>query len=221
MSRYKIDGQKIQVLYPAANKTYQPADQEVKEKIKEQYTEGKEYFLFSGAVHPRNNLMNLLKAFSFFKKRQKSNMQLVIVSPVILPDDVFMKSLRLYKYRREVKVLTGLPEDELQKLFAAAYAYVRPAIVENNFTAILNAMQCGVPAICGNSKVAMETCGDAALYSNPDNFEDIAEKMMLLFKDENKRNGLIQKGLLQSAKYNSGEMMAQLWKIIFATIQPL
>ena len=46
-----------------------------------------------------------------------------------------------------------------------------------------------------------EYCGEAALYVDPNNFNDIAEKMMLVFKDEQKRKELIQNGKAEIEKF--------------------
>ena len=68
---------KLHVINPGIDEIFKPLDWEEKEIIREKYAEGKAYFLFSGDINRRSNLINLLKAFSFFKKRQKSNMMLL------------------------------------------------------------------------------------------------------------------------------------------------
>ncbi len=219
--QYKVDEKKIAVLYPGVNRNYQPANTEEKEVVKEKYTEGKEYFLFSGAIHPRSNLINLLKAFSLFKKRQKSNMQLIIASDTVSEDKAFVGSLQLYKFRTEIKLLENLDQDLLQKITASAYACINTSPLHTDIASLLNAMQCEVPVIAGNLYAAIEQFGEAALYANESVPEDIAEKLMLLYKDENKRNDLIKKGVQQSAKFNPDATAIQLWQNILATIQPL
>ena len=68
---YKINPDKINVVYSAAKEIFKPVRSDDRETTKNKYTGGKEYFLYVGAVHPRKNLVSLLKAFSVFKKRQK------------------------------------------------------------------------------------------------------------------------------------------------------
>jgi len=68
LANYKTAPGKIDVVYSAAREIFRPVSPEVKEKTKEKYTDGKEYFIYAGAIHPRKNLFNLLKAFSVFKK---------------------------------------------------------------------------------------------------------------------------------------------------------
>ncbi len=63
-----------------------------------------------------------------------------------------------------------------------------------------------------------EVAGDAALLINPSEYTDIAEKMMLLYKDESLRNSLVEKGKKIAAQ-NTLEIAADLlWKAILNTI---
>ena len=217
--RYDVVENKITVIPATSGKKYQPITREAKELVKEKYTEGKEYFLFSGRIHPGSNLVNLLKAFSLFKKRQKSNMLLIIASQDILQDAPFVESLKLYKYRHEVKLIPGLNNDILKEITATAYACINMAPLHNDIAGLFNAMQCGVPVIAGNLHIAMELLEDAALFANGDVPEHIAERLMLLYKDETKRNELVKKAMLQSSKYHLNQTADALWEIIPATMQ--
>jgi glycosyltransferase involved in cell wall biosynthesis len=211
---YKINAGKVGIVYQGINKIFTPADWQQKEIIKGEYTSGKEYFLYTGEINSNKNLVNLLKAFSFFKKRQKSNMQLVLATTTIFTDAAFTKNLAAYKYRDEIKLLDKLPPETLAAITAAAYALVYPVFYDGFCTPALEAMQAGVPVITSNKAAMPEICGPAALYINPDDFNDIADKMMLLFKDENKRNELIVSGQQQAAKYNWPATTELLWQAI-------
>jgi len=214
IQKFSFEADKIQSLQLPISGLFQRVDWEEKESIKEQYADGKEYFLFSGAIHSRYNLVNLLKAFSFFKKRQKSNMQLIIASPMVPANDPFIENLKTYKYRKEVSVLMDLPDQGMAKITAAAYAFVYPCLYDGPAVFSLQAMQCGVPVIAGISGAFSEIAGDAALYVDPENFEDIAQKMMLVFKDENHRSELIKEGKLIMQKLNEKMAEGQLWNTI-------
>ena len=211
---YKTQAEKVEVIYTAANEKFLPVDWEEKEKTKEKYTDGKEYFLFTGDIDTENNLVNILKAFSFFKKRQKSNMQLIIASKKITKNNAFTKSLKTYKYRNEVKIVTSFKKEELVTITAAAYAFVYAVKQAGFYTPVLEAMQSGVPVIASNAVVMTEICGAAALFADPAIFENIADKMMLLFKDENKRNELISLGKKQAAQFTMASTNKLFWQNI-------
>ena len=212
--QFKITEEKVQVIYNGINNNFLATDQPEKESTKEKYADGKEYFLFSGELNNDNNLVNLLKAFSFFKKRQKSNMQLLIAAINYFPANLFEKSLQTYKYRNDVKLLPNLNKDELVKITAAAYVFVYATFKTAPYLSVLQAMQCGIPVIVSNTLLMNEICEDAALFTNPAVFENIADKMMLVFKDETLRNDLIAKGKLQAARFNFSAAGDLFWQSI-------
>jgi glycosyltransferase involved in cell wall biosynthesis len=211
VTHYKIVDDKITVAYYGTNENFKPAFWQQNDVVKQTYTEGLEYFLYSGPIHPQQNLIALLKAFSFFKKRQKSNMQLIIASTAAVTDKDLVKSLGSFKYRNEAKIFDQLPEEIMAKITAAAYALVYPSAHQVFAWSVAEAMQSDVPVIAGNTAIAKEICGDAAVYVNPDDFNDIAEKMMLLFKDENKRFELIAKGRQRAGLYQWDKTATIIW----------
>lgn len=219
IQRYSVADKKITVLYPAADEKYQPINWEQREQVKTTYAAGKEYFLFSGIIHAQTNLVNLLKAFSLFKKWQKSNMQLIIAITTTTDATTFIKSLQTYKHKADVLLLKDATEDELCSITAAAYAFVTPALFNDNTSILLNALQCGVPVIAGNTLSNTEIFGEAVLYADCNDVKELADKMMLLFKDEDMRRAFINKGLQQVKQYNGDSSANLLWKNILTTIQ--
>jgi glycosyltransferase involved in cell wall biosynthesis len=219
IKKYKINDKKIDAVYNGINEMYKPIDWKEKELIKEKYSENKEFFLYSGAVEKINNVMALVKAFSFFKKRQKSNMQLLIASNSSLQFQYLAESLKTYKYRTDVKMLENLPVKELAKITATAYSFITPALFENSGDSLLQAMKCNVPVIASNISIFNEIAADAALYADQNNFENIADKIMLIFKDEKKRDELIEKGKRQVQLFNWDKTANLLWKAIQETVQ--
>jgi len=218
INKYKTGADKIDVIHGALDEIFKPISFEEKEKIKESYAEGKEYFLFTGNIDLRSNLINLLKAFSFFKKRQKSNMMLLIAGKEDESYEQFSNDLKTFKFRNEVKLLGYPPKEELAKITAAAYAFVYPTSYEDFATGPLQAMQCGVSVVTGNAGSLPELCGEAALYCDPADFKDIADKMMLVFKDENKAKELVNLGKIQAQRYNWDKTAGLVWQTILKAV---
>ncbi len=199
IDQYKLSTDDVDVITPGIDVIFKPLGLDEKEINKERYAVGKEYFLFSGNSNLHSNIINLLKAFSIFKQRQKSNMLLLIAGN---PDESFTKDLNTFKYKNEVIVLADLSKEELAKITASAYALVYPVLYSDLALPPLQAMQCGVPVIAAYTGALRSICGNAALYVNPDDFKDIAENMMLVFKDEDKAKELVKAGKAISAKYH-------------------
>jgi len=205
------------VISGAARSGFVPLSWEEKEQVKEAYTEGYEYFLCVGGINPRKNMMHILKAFSLFKKWHKSNMKLVFAGRLAWQYQEFVEKLKTFKYRNDV-VLTGYVEETiLQKLTGAAYASLYVTHFEGFGLPIVEAMQSGVPVVVGNNSSMPEVGGEAVLYADASDPENIASQMQALYRNEKMREKLIQKGLEQAALY-SWEQAAQLfWKEILAT----
>ena len=146
-------------------------------------------------------------------------MQLVIAGKAVKGFTQFGNDLKTFKFRNEVKWLEDLPAEELAEVMAAAYAVVYPVFVGNQHLVAMEALQCTVPVIVSAAVRLPELVTEAVLYADPNDFMDIADKMMLLFKDEDHRNQLIRngKGVLQ--KINPEKSADMLWQCITASIK--
>jgi|SRR6185437_7737926 len=214
IERFKIEEQKIEIIYPEIKKISETIPQEEREVIKEKYAEGNEYFIYYGIISAEQNLLNLLKAFSFFKKRQRSKMQLLITGKRGEKYDEFVGSLQSYRFKNDVKLIEGISPNETEKVLASAYAMLYVPFYEAGGIEVIEAMKMEAPLIVSEIGILKEYCGDAALYVDPNNFNDIAEKMMRLFKDELKRKDLIEKGRLQVKLFVNINPITELFEII-------
>jgi glycosyltransferase involved in cell wall biosynthesis len=219
VKHYKTKPEKIDVVYNGVKDIFRPVSFDVKNVVKEKFTEGNEYFIYVGAIQPRKNLVNLLKAFSIFKKRLQSNMKLLIAGRLAWKNEEFLQLIKTYKYRSDV-VLTGyLTEKELANVLGSAYALVYPSFFEGFGVPVVEAMKCEVPVLTSEKTSMEEAAGDAALYFNPNDHQDIADKMMLIYKDENLRKQLIKKSKTNAAKYDWEKSAELFWESILKTLR--
>ena len=214
IERFAADNAKIEVVYGAGSNLYKPLLTDNKNEIKNKYTDGKEYFIYAGSIAADKNLMMLLKAFSVFKKRQQTNMKLVLTGKVAATYESFKKDLQSYKYRNDVLLLENLPTNELVNIMGAAYGFIHASLVETFVVSVIEAMQCDVPVIAAATNSLQEIVKDAAIFVNGASHTAIAEQMMLLYKDERLRNDLIIKGRKVAANYNWDTTASLLWKNI-------
>jgi glycosyltransferase involved in cell wall biosynthesis len=219
LSNYPVEENKIDVVYSAAKTIFRPLTDEEREVVKNDYTGGKEYFVYTGSIHPRKNLVNLLKAFSIFKKRQQSNFKLVLAGRLAWKYGSFVESLKTYKYRDDV-VMTGyLKESELARLTGAAYAMVYPSLLEGFGVPVLEAMQCCIPVVTSLGTSMEEITNGAALLADPHDHEAIANRMMQVYKDETLRKDLIAKGKQVAQQYSWDKTAELLWQSFMKAIK--
>lgn len=170
-----------------------PLEWEEKEQIKARYASGREYFLFAGDIHPRHQLLTLLKAFSVFKKWQRSEMKLIIAGKTGRWTAKLEKMLATYKYREDVSLIRNPETATLRQLIAAAYAFVFPTGKEVFSVNILNAMQAKVPVISSRSALITARAGDHILHITGDTEEELAKCLLTIYKDESLRSALVNK----------------------------
>jgi glycosyltransferase involved in cell wall biosynthesis len=79
--------------------------------------------------------------------------------------------------------LGHVPDAHLPGLYAGASAFVLPSWHEGFGLTCLEAMACGTPVVAADAGALPETCGDAALYADPNDPEDIARQVLRAIGD--------------------------------------
>ena len=168
----------------------QPVSLEKREEVKEIFASGNEYFVYSGLVEKSAELITTLKAFSAFKKRQLSSMQLIFTGEPGATFNGLMTILESFKFKDDVKIFAGLSSEENEEILSSAYAGIIPFVYTSSLQLFYFLAQAGVPVIApsvgtfSNEKVA---------FFEPANFQDLALKMLNIFKDENLRRSIIER----------------------------
>ena len=146
----------------------------------------KKYILHLGGMHLNKNVPRLLEAFS--KIKQETSLYLV-------GNTIGLKEInKAYSTIENIKIIGFLDDKELKELIKGASIFIYPSLYEGFGLPILEAMALGVPVITSNRTSMPEVAGDAALYVNPENVEEIAEAISRLLQDDALRASLIEKG---------------------------
>ena len=213
---YGIDPGKIDVVYDGANEAYQPVAADVVAATRQEYSSGAPYFLFIGALHPRKNLVNLFKAFDTFRKRQQSDVKLLIVGEKKWWTDDMRSTWEGMKFKDEVVFAGRLAPEALKNVIASALAMVYISYFEGFGIPILEALYCDVPVLTSNVTSMPEVAGDAGILVDPFSIEDIASGMSKLASDEALRKQLIENGRIQREKFSWDKTAERLWECILA-----
>ncbi len=76
---YGVPLEQMDVVYNGVNPGFVPLREEEIVAARQQYSGGSPYFLFVGALHPRKNIANMLRAFDGFKNTHPGPEKLLIV----------------------------------------------------------------------------------------------------------------------------------------------
>lgn len=210
MRVYGKPGQSIYVVYPGIKPVYdlQPHIYPMNE-LKNKYGIADRYILFVGTLQPRKNISKLIEAYSILlhkavkqDKNRIKDTQLVIAGKKGWLYEDILAAPRKYGVEDNVNFLDYVTDEHLPLLYKHALCFVLPSLYEGFGLPILEAMNNDCPVIAGNISSMPEAGGDAALYVDPGNATDIAQKIEKLISDEKLRRDLIEKGRKQVKKFS-------------------
>lgn len=189
--------ERIEMRKPVAREWIVPIDEDARDIVRYQFTQGDAYFLYRGPIHPAASLINLLKGFSIFKKKMGSNMRLAMYGPKGRYSTDFLATIETYKYRDDVIFIGPLTETEEIALISSAYALVHPCRWERFGIPVVDAMKAGVAVLCVQDSAMSECCGMAGMYFNEKDPADIGDKLCRIYKEEQMRDQMIGTGLMR------------------------
>jgi len=211
---YKIHPDKISVVYNGITNAYQPLDEQRKEEVRMQYTQGRPYLLYLGAIHPRKNVLTLVKAFEQFKSWANNDFQIIIAGRKAWHTEDVYQVIEKSKYKNDIHLPGYVSTDHATSLVAAATAMIYPSLYEGFGLPLVEAMACGVPVICSNVSSLPEVAGDAALLFDPMAVEQLSQHMLTITTDENLRNDLIRKGFERSKFFSWDKAAKEIYTIL-------
>lgn len=208
---YRINSDKIDVVYNGVNTLYTPTSQEEKTKTKADYANGRDYFLFIGSLHPRKNICGLLRAFDAFRTLVDSDMKLLIVGESMFKTNDIEMAYEGMRHKNDVVFTGRLDNEQLHQVLGAAMALTFVPFFEGFGIPVIEAMNSGVPVICSNTTSLPEVGGNAVLYVDPFSMSQIKDAMVKLYQEKELRESLIQKGFVQKDKFSWDKTADLLW----------
>lgn len=215
---YNIEADKIDVAYNGVNENYFPISNDEKEKVRNEYTDGKQYFIFVGTLHPRKNLVGLFHAFDIYKRQTKSESKLVIVGNKQYWTNEIKNTYLAMNYKSEVIFLGHLSPKILNRLVSSAVAMMYVSYFEGFGIPIIEAFKAETAVITSNVTSMPEVAGDAALLIDPFNAQEIANAMEKVESNLFFRTELIERGKKRVELFSWDYTTESIWNSIKRTI---
>jgi glycosyltransferase involved in cell wall biosynthesis len=168
----KIPEKKIIVIHEGVGDEFKPLSEFDVAEFRQRMGLPEEFVLAIGGVGERRNLKRVKQATKKYK--------------LVVPGETMPR----------------VSTDDLPLLYNAAKVLLYPSFYEGFGLPILEAMACGVPVITSGVSSMPEIGGVAAEYVNPESVIDIENKLDLVWKDDEKRQKMIKKGLEQTKKFS-------------------
>ena len=178
--------------------------------------EGNEMVLSVGAIQVRKNTLNALQAVSLLPPRYK----LVLAGGNGHGSEEIHEFIRSRGLESRVVRLGYVPAERVPTLYEAASVFLFPSFAEGFGFPLLEAMAHGIPAVASNTTCLPEVGGDAALYADPRDPDDIAQQVRRAAEDLSLRDTLVQRGLARVREFNwrrSAEQTCAVYEEVLAT----
>ena len=191
---YDLNPDKVSVGYNACPKGFMPLKDNEKQNIRNLISNGKPYFIYVGSLHPRKNVVTLIKAFDQFKKQYNSDEKLVLIGRMAWKNDELKNISNSISCKNDIIFMGQVSHDDLPKYVASSIALTYVSLFEGFGIPILEAMSCDTPVITSDKSSMPEVGGDAAYYVNPNKTESIVKAMHNVSTDDHLRQEMIKKG---------------------------
>ncbi len=165
--------------------------------------ERQDFLLAVSDIYVQKNLRNLLYALAKLRA-DHPDIKLKIAGRLI--DKGYYDSLRKIVKRQgmheQVEFLGQVSPDELAGLYRRCAVFVFPSTIETFGNPLVEAMASGAPIASSNSAAMPEVVGDAALFFDPQDIDDMAAVLDRLLKDAELRRELAARALANSANFS-------------------
>lgn len=183
-------------------------------KVLQKFNIKQPFLFYVGNAHPHKNVEGLIAAFLQLKLKFDS-LKLVLSGH----DHYFWQRVKK-DYQHKDIIYTGyITDEQLVALYKGAKVFVMPSFEEGFGIPILEAMALSCPVVSSNAGALKEVGADAALYFDPNNQEDMVEKISLLCHPEgsdgsnNLREQLIEKGKKRYKEFSWEKLAKQTLKV--------
>jgi glycosyltransferase involved in cell wall biosynthesis len=163
------------------------------------------FLLHVGTLQPRKNLRRLLAACDRLRQARGVPVQLVLVGQRGWLDAPVIEALD--ERSAFARYLGLVPDRALRALLAEARLLVCPALYEGFGLPALEAMAGGVPVAASNTGALPEVLGEAAVYFDPVDEEDIAAAIERVWHDPSLRADLAQRGRVRARQFSWDAMV--------------
>ena len=182
ITKLQIPEEKMVMIYNGYNQWFRPVEDT--ELIYQQYIKEPGYFFFLGNTDPKKNTERTLIAYSKYLKLSDVKRKLLMADL----DKGYLEEIinrnDIGNIRDHIVIPGYIKNADLPYIYNNAFAFLYTSLRESFGIPLLEAMACGTPVITSNTSSMPEIGGPEVIMVNPQNVQEITEKMLLLEKDE-------------------------------------
>lgn len=186
--------------------------------MRAKYGLDRDFILCVGIYKLRKNHAVLLRALQHLRQKG-GNAQLVIAGPMAEGESMLRRLAAELGIAEHVVFAGFVNEPDLHALYSAARVCVCPSLYEGFGFTVLEAMACGAPVVCSSATSLPEVAGQAALYFDPQNPEEMANQLLRVLSDEILRTSLIERGTQNLQRFNWADTARQTLAVYYNALE--
>ena len=213
----EVEPEKVQVAHNGPREVFQPLSSEKQQSIRARFSNGKPYFLYIGAIHPRKNVHRLIRAFDRFKEQTGAPHQLLLAGRWAWQTGEVRTAYEGSRHQSSIRFLGYLEDKQLAEVLGAAFAMTYVSLWEGFGLPVLEALYAEVPVIYADATSLPEVAGPAGLKVDPLSEEAIALAMRQLVEKKDLASKLVEIGRRQRVLFSwedTAEVVYQILQIL-------
>lgn len=215
VERFHLPPEKLIVAYPGVTEGFRPPAPGAAASLREQFGIEPPYILAAPRLAGYGNLLNLAKAYASLVKGNRISM------PLVIPGEVWdaeyigkaQKLLRAEGCSERVKFLGYVPHEAMPLLLGHSACFVFPSLLEACGMVLIEALACGAPILCCRRRPMSDICGDAAVYFDGENPDDIAGKLLDTLSEPALREELSTRAVARAARFSWQEGVEKVYRV--------
>jgi len=125
----------------------------------------------------------------------------------------YEKLLVKFKNNKNIFRLGYVPDEDVSDVMNLASVYCQPSYYEGFGLSVIHAFACGTPVVITKTNALVEIAGGASLIADPNDINDMAEKITKMLKDNKTQKELIDKGFERLKDFSSEKMANEMIKV--------
>ena len=207
---WRIEDAKIEVVYQGCHPAFsRQVTENEKQSLREKYDLPLTYLLNIGAIEPRKNQLLILKALV----AGQIDLPLVIAGRKTDYLGELQEFIAKNRLLNRVIFLPDIDSGDLPALYQSAYLFLYPSQYEGFGIPIVEALQSGVPVIAAKGSCLEESGGPDSRYVSPNSAVELAEQIMILDRNKELRNNMIEKGKAYAQQFSDEAIAAHLMQL--------
>ncbi len=189
---------KIRIIYQGKSDYFHPLPEETAAQFKEQQKLGR-YILYVGTRKRHKNLGRMVQAYARLLDDFPDLLMVAVGQGSDQEDE-----LAFWRNKLGIKGIIEYPritQTQLLPLYCGAEALVVPSLYEGFGLPPLEAMACGTPVVVSYTSSLPEVVGDAGIYFDPYNVDDMVNSIRQVISNRIFRKELSRKGLQQAEHF--------------------